>query len=176
MPIELVFETHSTTEDNEKGFATGWLPGVLSATGREQAREMGARRSNDGIEAIFTSDLARAVETVQVAFPDPDVPVFKDWRLRECDYGEMTGMSPESIDLIEHLDVPFPGGESQRQAIERVGWFIRDLRARRGWSRLLVVGHVATWRGLDHSINGTSSEALVRTAFRWQAGWEYRVE
>ena len=30
MTIELVFETHSTTDDNERGFATGWLPGVLS--------------------------------------------------------------------------------------------------------------------------------------------------
>jgi hypothetical protein len=25
--IELVYETHSTTEDNEAGRATGWLPG-----------------------------------------------------------------------------------------------------------------------------------------------------
>ena len=27
MTIEIVFETHSTTEDNEKGSATGWRPG-----------------------------------------------------------------------------------------------------------------------------------------------------
>ena len=30
MAIELVFETHSITEDNELGRATGWLPGRLS--------------------------------------------------------------------------------------------------------------------------------------------------
>jgi hypothetical protein len=35
--IELVFETHSTTEDNEQGRATGWLPGRLSDRGRLQA-------------------------------------------------------------------------------------------------------------------------------------------
>ena len=33
--VELVYETHSTTLDNEQGRATGWLPGVLSAAGRE---------------------------------------------------------------------------------------------------------------------------------------------
>lgn len=38
----IVFETHSITEDNELGFATGWLPGRLSATGRELARDLGA--------------------------------------------------------------------------------------------------------------------------------------
>jgi len=34
--IEIVFETHSTTEDNEAGRATGWLPGRLSEQGRVQ--------------------------------------------------------------------------------------------------------------------------------------------
>jgi hypothetical protein len=28
MAIELVFETHSTTEDNEYGRAAGWRPGL----------------------------------------------------------------------------------------------------------------------------------------------------
>lgn len=175
MPIELVFETHSTTEDNERGAGTGWRPGKLSAAGREQARQMGQRRANDGIEAIFTSDLARAIESVRIAFPDAAVPVFMDWRLRECDYGEMTGMHPDMLEPVEHLDVPFPAGESQRQAVERVGWFVRDLRARRDWSRVLVVGHVATWRGLEHSINGIPLEQLVATPFTWQEGWEYSV-
>jgi glycolate oxidase iron-sulfur subunit len=39
--IELVYETHSLTLDNERGFATGWLPGELSPNGRELARELG---------------------------------------------------------------------------------------------------------------------------------------
>jgi broad specificity phosphatase PhoE len=175
MTIEFVFETHSTTEDNERGACTGWWPGTLSAAGREQARQMGQRRANDGVEAIFTSDLARAIETVRIAFPDAAVPVFMDWRLRECDYGEMTGTHPDMLEPAEHLDVPFPAGESQRQAVQRVGWFVRDLRARGDWSRVLVVGHAATWRGLEHKINGAPLEQLVATPFEWQEGWEYRL-
>jgi 2,3-bisphosphoglycerate-dependent phosphoglycerate mutase len=58
--IEIVFETHSTTEDNEAGRATGWLPGRLSEQGRAQARELGRRRAGDGIAAVFCSDLRRA--------------------------------------------------------------------------------------------------------------------
>jgi broad specificity phosphatase PhoE len=176
MPFELVFETHSTTEDNERGVATGWRAGTLSAAGRDQARQLGRRRSNDGIEAIFTSDLARAIETVRIAFPEPTVPVFMDWRLRECDYGEMTGIHPDRLERAEHLDVPYPAGESWRQAVERVGWFVRDLRARHGWSRVLVVGHVATWRGLDHAIRGIPLESLVEKPIEWREGWEYRID
>ena len=62
MGIEIVFETHSTTEDNEAGRATGWLPGRLSEQGRVQARELGRRRALDGIAAVFCSDLRRAVQ------------------------------------------------------------------------------------------------------------------
>jgi 2,3-bisphosphoglycerate-dependent phosphoglycerate mutase len=72
--IELVFETHSTTEDNERGRATGWLPGRLSDRGRLQARELGRRRAGDRITAVFSSDLARAAETASVAFGDPPWP------------------------------------------------------------------------------------------------------
>ena len=68
MAIELVFETHSITEDNELGRATGWLPGRLSPRGRELARELGLRRRDDGIAAVFSSDLHRAAETAAADF------------------------------------------------------------------------------------------------------------
>ena len=47
MSVEIVYETHATSEDNEAGIATGWLPGRLSTHGREQARELGERRRDD---------------------------------------------------------------------------------------------------------------------------------
>ncbi|MHB1593338.1 MAG: histidine phosphatase family protein [Streptosporangiaceae bacterium] len=68
MAIEVVFETHSTTVDNEQGCATGWLGGQLSARGQEQARRHGQRRGSDAITAVFTSDLARATQTAATAF------------------------------------------------------------------------------------------------------------
>jgi alpha-ribazole phosphatase/probable phosphoglycerate mutase len=90
--IEVVFETHSTSEDNEQGRASGWLPGRLSGRGRAQALDLGRRRCGDGIAAVFSSDLGRAVETASIAFGGSGVPVLYDWRLRECDYGQRNGM------------------------------------------------------------------------------------
>ncbi|MDI5938350.1 histidine phosphatase family protein, partial [Micromonospora sp. DH15] len=88
MSTRIVFETHSWSEDNDRGVATGWLPGRLSARGRALAAELGDRRRHDGIAAVFTSDLRRAVETAEVAFGGTGIPVLYDWRLRECDYGD----------------------------------------------------------------------------------------
>ena len=71
-----MFETHAPTQDNERGIATGWLPGQLSSRGEQLALELGRRRRADGLAAVFSSDLHRAVQTVQLAFPDDRVPVF----------------------------------------------------------------------------------------------------
>src|SRR5689334_7024965 len=91
MAVAIVYETHSITTDNEAGIATGWLPGRLSEAGRELARELGRRRRDDGISAVFTSDLARAVETAGIAFAGSGIPIHQDARLRECDYGTLNG-------------------------------------------------------------------------------------
>ena len=75
MRLELVYETHSTSVDNDRGIATGWLPGELSELGREQARALGERRRNDGIAVVYSSDLGRAVETAEIAFTGSGIPV-----------------------------------------------------------------------------------------------------
>lgn len=117
MPVNVVFETHSTTVDNERGVATGWLPGELSERGRDGARELGRRRVGDGLAAVFCSDLARAVETARLAFAGSVIPVLFDWRLRECNYGSRNGMPAAELHAGRrgHLDVPYPGGESWRR-------------------------------------------------------------
>ena len=175
--IALVFETHSASEDNERGRATGWLPGRLSERGRAQARELGLRRRDDGIAAVFSSDLSRAAETASIAFGGSAIPVLHDWRLRECDYGQCSGMPAAELHASrpDYVDRPYPGGESWRQAVARVARFLGDLPLRWSGMRVLVVGHVATRWGLDHVIGGADVEDLAVADFAWQEGWEYRL-
>jgi 2,3-bisphosphoglycerate-dependent phosphoglycerate mutase len=175
MAVELVFETHATTEDNETGIATGWLPGRLSGVGRAQARDLGRRRANDGLAAIFSSDLRRAMETVEIGFPNSPIPVLYDWRLRECDYGRRNGGSVETLDRPTYVDRPYPDGESWQQAVARVQRFTLDLEPRWAGRRVLVVGHTATRWALDHLTRGERLDELVAAPFDWQPGWEYLV-
>jgi broad specificity phosphatase PhoE len=173
--VQVVFETHSTTLDNEAGIATGWLPGELSATGRQQAADLGRRRAADGVAAVFCSDLARAVETAAIAFDGAGIPVLLDWRLRECDYGTLNGMPAAEMHArkADYLDQPYPGGESWREATARVGRVVADLSLRWSGERVLVIGHVATRWGLEIALLGTPLEDLVSHEFAWQPGWEY---
>lgn len=177
MVTELVFETHSWSEDNERGIATGWGGSRLSERGRVLAAELGVRRRDDGIVAVFTSDLERAVETARIAFDGSATPILHDWRLRECDYGERNGFPAAELhrDMRRYLDEPYPGGESWRQAVHRVGRFLNDLKLRWEDPRVLVIGHVATRWAFDHLLDGVPLEDLMEADFAWREGWEYRV-
>lgn len=175
MAIQIVFETHSISEDNEAGRASGWRHSQLSSQGRELAAALGARRRHDGISTVFTSDLGRARETAENAFPDGSMTILQDWRLRECDYGRLNGMPASELhaNRRSYLDRPYPDGESWRDAIRRVGRFLPDLSLRWEGARVLVIGHVATRWALDHYLNGIMIEDLIEADFGWREGWEY---
>jgi 2,3-bisphosphoglycerate-dependent phosphoglycerate mutase len=172
----LVFETHSLSEDNGRGVATGWLPGRLSAEGRVLARQMGDRRRDAGFSVVLSSDLRRAAETVELAFgPDPGVPVLLDWRLRECDYGAMNGAPATEVHAaVGGIDQRFPGGESWREAVDRCDAALAD--ADRRWPApahsVLVVGHMATYWAVRRRYAGMPIEELGR-GFVWQEGWVF---
>jgi 2,3-bisphosphoglycerate-dependent phosphoglycerate mutase len=178
--VHLTFETHSWTEDNDRGVATGWLPGRLSARGRELAAELGERRRDASV--VFVSDLGRAMETATIAFGGTDKTILADWRLRECDYGRLNGMPAMQLhsERRAHLDEPYPEGESWRAAIARVDEFLNDLQGRLGgrWShgRVLIIGHVATRWALDCRLSGRSLEDLIEEDFAWREGWDYELD
>jgi broad specificity phosphatase PhoE len=176
--IELVYETHSLTLDNERGFATGWLPGELSPHGRELARELGERRRDDAIAAVFTSDLCRAVETVEIAFAGSAMPIHQDARLRECDYGELNGAPLAEIEAIRSdcIERPFPGGESYMDVVRRTRDFLDELLREHDGERVLVVSHGANRLALDHLLRGEALPRLVEQQFHWRPGWEYKLD
>ncbi|MFD8572685.1 histidine phosphatase family protein [Streptomyces sp. NPDC059639] len=175
--LQLVYETHATTTDNEAGIATGWLPGTLSATGRRQARELGDRRRNDGIAAVFTSDLHRAMDTARIAFTGTTLPIHHDPRLRECNYGRLNGCPQRALATlrVRHIDEPFPGGQSYREVLAATEDFLTDLANQWSGNRILLIAHSANRWALDCLLAGARLEDLVQAPAYWQPGWEYTL-
>src|SRR5207244_10428028 len=99
-------------------------------------------------------------------------------RLRECDYGELNGMPVSRLESerLQHVDEPYPGGESYRQVTERVRAFLRWLLREWDGTRVLVIGHSATRWALEHLLVGIPLEKLVNAPFAWQEGWLYSLE
>jgi broad specificity phosphatase PhoE len=138
--IEIVFETHSTTTDNERWIASGWLDARIACAPR-------------------------------------GLPIFHDWRLRECNYGMLNGTAVARLEVerTKHVLDPYAGGESYLDVVSRVRSFLGDLPSRYPDQRIVVIGHSATKWALDHLLEGTPLEALVEGSFRWQPGWLYTL-
>lgn len=177
MPIRLVYETHATTTDNEAGIATGWLPGVLSPTGRLQARQLADRRRDDGITAVFTSDLHRAQDTARIAFEGTALPIHHDPRLRECNYGHLNGRPQATVAPLRsrYINEPFPDGQSYREVLAATEDFLTDLTNHWDGSRILLIAHSANRWALDCLLAGADLEDLVHNPLHWQPGWEYTL-
>lgn len=175
MSIEITFETHSTSIDNERGIATGWLDGELSPLGREQASELGARRTGT-VDLVYTSDLRRAVQTAEIAFAGTGVSIHQDRRLRECNYGTMNGVEVEELERIRrvHIDEPFEDGESYRDVVARTRELLDDLVTQHDGRRVVLIGHSANRWALEHLLHGTPLDELVGP-FDWQPGWSYSL-
>ena len=176
MSIEIIFETHSISVDNERGLASGWNDCPLSDEGRRLAAETGER--NRDVAAVYTSDLRRAVETAEIAFGDTGVPIRRDGRLRECNYGSLNGTSVPNLDRLraKHVSEPFPGGESYEQCVARLRAFLDDLPTELDGERIVVIGHSATRWALEVLLNGRDLSELVAERFEWQPGWRYTLE
>jgi broad specificity phosphatase PhoE len=177
MSVQIVFESHSTTVDNEADLASGWNDIELSALGLTQAGELGERRRNDHIDAIFCSDMQRSYKSARIAFDGIEIDIFMDWRLREADYGDMT-QQPTSIvkpEKPKRIDTPFPGGESYHQTTVRMRSYLADLLKFYDGQRVLIVGHRATQYALEHLILGKPLEEVVTAPWNWQPGWEYEL-
>ncbi len=179
MAVEIIFEYHATSEDNEAGVASGWRDPALSAAGREQAAELGKRRQGEQIDAVFCSDLRRAVETAEIAFDG--TPIHHDGRLREYDYGTMTGAPAARIrdEKLTRVNTPFPEGQSLRDVADRVQSFLNDLAPDWDGKRVIVIGHSATRLALDHLLGGMTLEEAASQPFTWEPippSWRYILE
>lgn len=173
--VDIIYETHSKTTDNDAGIATGWLSGRLSDEGRKLARDLGVRRRADRIAAVFVSDLSRAVETGEIAFGESGIPIYRDARLRECNYGRLNGMKVQQLtsERSRHIAEPYPEGQSYRDVVTATADFLEDLGAHWDGCRVVIIAHSANRWALDHLLNGKALVDLVDAPFAWQEGWRY---
>ncbi len=175
--VTIIFEAHGTTVDNEAGRASGHHDAELSALGREQAKELGYRYRDINIAAVFCSDLQRSYTTGEIAFGGRDIPVIRDTRLRECDYGKFTSQDRAVVDRerLARINDPFPEGESYEHCAEQMKSFLSGLLTGYDGKMIMIIGHRATQYGLEHAINGLPLCTVVTAPWQWRPGWTYHL-
>lgn len=154
--MDLFLVRHGETQENADGINQGWLDTELNETGRLQA-ETAAKAFNEDIDAIFSSDLKRSVQTAEKFRQKyPDTPYFEDGRLRERNFGDAQGKRKDRQDWevfwASNNTISIPNAETLNEFTKRVKEFIESIREL-PYQRILIVTHGGTINRISHIIN-----------------------
>lgn len=190
MPERFTLIRHGRTTWNVDGRWQGHANVGLNDEGLRQAEQLAAAFADTDATAIYSSDLSRARQTAEAIAYRANLPLLLDQRLREIDMGDWQGMNGSEVELWDGarlaavraggIDVPRPGGESQRQVAERAIALLNDVLQARPDEHVLLVSHGGTIRILlnhlqlldeTHGHIGNTSRSAIRyhaSDTRWQ--------
>ena len=126
---------HGHAEGNAEHRFIGQTNVPLDDVGRGQALALAERLRSTPIDRIISSDLRRAIDTIQPLAESIDVPIERDFRLREISNGEWSGLLPGEIEqrwpdlwvaYRTGEDVLRPGGEQWASVRDRVVMAVRE--------------------------------------------------
>lgn len=142
---------HGETDWNAQGRLQGQLQIPLNRRGRAQAEALATLLRDTRIDAVYSSDLLRALQTARTIVRHRGHEVHEDTRLREWDLGVLVGLCRAQAEHDQpyaarirreyRVDEPIPGGESIRQRYERVVAAVGEIAARHRREDILVVSH-----------------------------------
>lgn len=169
--MTILLARHGETDDNREPIRIqGRLDTPLNETGRRQAAQLADELADEGIAAVYSSDLIRARETAEIVAGRlglGDVAV--DPRLSEGWRGELEGrlwrdVAEEDPELYAAWrrageGFRFPGGESLREQSQRTHAALDDVRAA-GRLPALVVAHGGTLRVVLCARDGRGLDAF----------------
>ena len=157
----LLLVRHGETDWNAEGRLQGHTDRPLSDYGRRQARRLAEELEGEELEAIYSSDLARARETAEIVGEWLGLPTLLDPDLREKDWGTWEGWDAVERDLVEFV------GESTEAHQERMLRALRRIAERHpGDGRVLVVTHGGSMRRVQTAAMGMALP-VVENCGRW---------
>jgi probable phosphoglycerate mutase len=141
--LDVYLVRHGATKWTRTGQHTGRTDLPLLPEGEEQARRLGELLSGVRFDAVWSSDLGRALRTAELAgFEHPTVTPL----LREFDYGEYEGVTTAEIRQArpdwELFRDGCPGGESPAEAAARARAFLVGLAVVDGAVAVFSHGHL----------------------------------
>lgn len=178
MSVKIIYFVHGTTTDNLDHKSTGWIPGELSEKGIQQSIDLKEQINLDKIDLVISSDLKRAVDSANYTFENIK-EILHDERIRECNYGDYNGQDTSLVRYEDHIDTPFPNGESLKDVENRVKDFCNYLLENYDGKTVALVAHKAPQLALEVITKNISWEEAIDKDWRktksWQPGWIYVI-
>ena len=139
----------------------------LDKAGQRQAELVGERLEKYNIQALYSSNLIRAMETADIINKHLGLLHNIEEDLREISFGDMEGLSDEQIkerfsDFLKErakaeTDIPYPGGESGEDVYKRAFPVIQkivDDALEKDIENIVIVSHGGVIRTLVTGVLG----------------------
>jgi broad specificity phosphatase PhoE len=151
MGSELILIRHGRTDWNDQRRYQGHDGPGLNAIGRRQAEDLAEKLSTWQIQALYSSDLPRAIETASIIGNKLNLTVSTDPRLREIHQGEWQGMLIDDIKIqyyetlkryyFDPANHSPPGGEMMADLARRFVAALDDIAADHLGQQVVIVTH-----------------------------------
>lgn len=175
MAKEIILVRHGQIDHNIQGRYCGWTNPSLNQKGINQAMKIKDKLADEKIDAIYTSDLSRCMETAEIINKGHNINISTDVRLREINFGCFEDLSYEEISdkypdhrdewIKDGMNYIMPSGESVYQLIDRSKKAVEEIVAR-DHDRILIVTHSGVIRGLLSSLISNNSDSY----------WRYKID
>ncbi len=138
---------HGKTKGNLEKRYIGITDEALSSEGIKSIED----RDYPEADIVFSSPLIRCIQTAKIIYPKNKIHIIED--LRETDFGLFEGKSykylENNLDYQKWIDsngkIGFPGGETQKEAIERsLNGFDRLLHMSESYNKVTAIVHGGT--------------------------------
>lgn len=149
--MDVYLARHGETDWNKEQRFQGQTDIGLNALGLDQATRLGRRMAAVPIDAVYSSDLLRALGTARPSAAAHGQSVCADTRLRERHFGMFEGHTysdikqrfPDAYQRWQQRDVDFSlqGGESLVQVAARVRETLEELAERHQGQSIMIVTH-----------------------------------
>jgi probable phosphoglycerate mutase len=154
LSTQILLVRHGQSEGNAERRFGGHTATPLSSRGRRQAQATAEALCGEQLTAIFSSDLARAMQTAAPLSRLTGLPVQGTEAFRERSVGVMEGLTfedaaqkhPEQYAALlrRDFDHVLTGGESYRQLLDRAWQKLDDLIKQHSGGTIVIFSHTGT--------------------------------
>lgn len=187
---KLILVRHGQSIYNLENKFTGWKDVDLTDKGRNEALHAIELLQSTTIDIAYTSNLKRAQETLSIILNGLNIkiPIIKDEKLNERDYGDLIGQNKKEAALKfgddqvqiwrRSFNVPPPGGESLEMTYNRCIPYFKtiiknDLNKNKN---VIISAHGNSIRAIVMYLLQLSSELILKTEIGWCEPWIFKFK
>ncbi len=157
---EILFIRHGETNCNKKSLYYGYLNPGLNETGIQQLKntKKKLKNLNEKIDIVFSSDLRRCRESLELLEIDKNIKQNFSKELRELNFGNIEGKTYKEIEknfphYIEEMKNNWryfksEGGESLNDLQQRVSKKLNKIKTQNQNKKILIVAHAGVIQSL----------------------------